>query len=221
MATSLYTDDPAKRSSHLHSALSLLTPSLQHPSTKRSTFLCGGAGPLALGAVCHAHLGQWGEVERCVQVLKELYTKHKSSFVSLPSELLTGHAGYLYALLFVNSHLPTAVEEELIAEVSCCSVLFTGKHSLCAVVVVSLFYCETHFYSPCLHLLQVATVLLDAGERGREPGLPCPLMYTWHDKHYLGAAHGLAGILTLLLQVRGHRKKKQPNHKILTQPTLR
>lgn len=26
-------------------------------------------------------------------------------------------------------------------------------------------------------------------------------MYTWHGKHYLGAAHGLAGILTLLLQV--------------------
>ena len=27
-------------------------------------------------------------------------------------------------------------------------------------------------------------------------------MYAWHGKHYLGAAHGLAGILTLLLQVR-------------------
>ena len=26
-------------------------------------------------------------------------------------------------------------------------------------------------------------------------------MYTWHGKHYLGAAHGLAGILTLLLQI--------------------
>ncbi|XP_037076149.1 lanC-like protein 2 [Pollicipes pollicipes] len=30
---------------------------------------------------------------------------------------------------------------------------------------------------------------------------PCPLMYAWHDKHYLGAAHGLCGILSLLLQV--------------------
>ena len=28
-----------------------------------------------------------------------------------------------------------------------------------------------------------------------------PLMYTWHDKKYLGAAHGLAGIYYILLQV--------------------
>lgn len=28
-----------------------------------------------------------------------------------------------------------------------------------------------------------------------------PLMYSWHDKEYLGGAHGLAGILFILLQV--------------------
>lgn len=27
-----------------------------------------------------------------------------------------------------------------------------------------------------------------------------PLMFQWHDKHYLGAIHGLAGIVTVLLQ---------------------
>ena len=26
------------------------------------------------------------------------------------------------------------------------------------------------------------------------------LMYSWHEKHYLGGAHGLVGILTVLLQ---------------------
>ena len=56
--------------------------------------------------------------------------------------------------------------------------------------------------TPLLSLLpQVATLLLDTGVCGRESDLPSPLMYTWHEKHYLGAAHGLAGILTLLLQV--------------------
>ena len=29
-------------------------------------------------------------------------------------------------------------------------------------------------------------------------------MFSWHDKVYIGAAHGLAGILTLLLQARDH-----------------
>ena len=49
--------------------------------------------------------------------------------------------------------------------------------------------------------VQVISVVVQAGERGREPAIPSPLMYTWHGKHYLGAAHGLAGIATLLLQV--------------------
>ena len=40
-------------------------------------------------------------------------------------------------------------------------------------------------------------VILAGGHRGGA----APLMYTWHSKHYLGAAHGLAGILTILLQV--------------------
>lgn len=30
----------------------------------------------------------------------------------------------------------------------------------------------------------------------------CPLLYQWHQKQYLGAAHGMAGIYYLLLQVR-------------------
>ena len=51
------------------------------------------------------------------------------------------------------------------------------------------------------YCVQVAALLLEAGKHGREPGLSSPLMYTWHEKHYLGAAHGLTGILTLLLQV--------------------
>jgi hypothetical protein len=29
-----------------------------------------------------------------------------------------------------------------------------------------------------------------------------PLMYAWHDEVYVGAAHGLAGILAMLLQAR-------------------
>lgn len=31
----------------------------------------------------------------------------------------------------------------------------------------------------------------------------CPLLYEWHKKQYVGAAHGMAGIYYLLLQVRG------------------
>ena len=65
----------------------------------------------------HAHLGNMEDASTCVTRLKELYLKNKPSFAKLPSELLFGHAGYLYALLFVNCYLPSAVENSLIEEV--------------------------------------------------------------------------------------------------------
>ena len=104
--------------------------------------------------------------------LLQLFTEQKSTFAKLPSELLFGHCGYLYALLLVRTHLPKLVDDSVIAE--------------------------------------VATVVLDIGERQREAKYNSPVMYSWHGKHYLGAAHGLAGILTLLLQVRylwNHKSK--------------
>jgi Lanthionine synthetase C-like protein len=35
-----------------------------------------------------------------------------------------------------------------------------------------------------------------------------PLMYEWHGKKYLGAAHGIAGILFVLIQVKIHKLYK-------------
>ena len=54
---------------------------------------------------------------------------------------------------------------------------------------------------------QLVTMVLDVGESGRVPSLPSPLMYSWYEEHYLGAAHGLAGIFTVLLQVSQLSKK--------------
>lgn len=45
------------------------------------------------------------------------------------------------------------------------------------------------------------TAIVDAGQQGSRDIRGAPLMYMWHGKHYLGAAHGMAGILTVLLQV--------------------
>ena len=56
--------------------------------------------------------------------------------------------------------------------------------------------------SPVRVLSQTVSAILSRGRRlAAEERSPCPLMFTWHDKHYLGAAHGLCGILALLMQV--------------------
>lgn len=64
----------------------------------------------------------------------------------------------------------------------------------------SLFFIKCHIPTAVDEklLTELVTLVLDAGERGRLAS--SPLMYTWFDEHYLGAAHGLAGIFTILLQ---------------------
>ena len=54
-----------------------------------------------------------------VKRLEQLYTADKSRFDRLPSELLYGHVGYLYSLLFTNAYLPGAINKELLQEVRC------------------------------------------------------------------------------------------------------
>ena len=100
---------------------------------------------------------------KCVQV-------STSGSSAIPHELLYGHAGYLYSLLFVSFNLP---------------VMSAGLDEL---------------------IEHQVDVLLKQGERqAREQGVWSTgrgprLMYSWHEKHYLGAAHGLVGVLTVLLQ---------------------
>ena len=52
-----------------------------------------------------------------VSQLEELYTRDKKAFSLLPSEMLYGHTGYLYAVLFVNSYIPGAIGDEIVEEV--------------------------------------------------------------------------------------------------------
>ncbi|XP_047739369.1 glutathione S-transferase LANCL1-like [Hyalella azteca] len=89
------------------------------------------------------------------------------------------------------------------------------------VCVHSLHLLQTRFVQVCvhsLHLLQmgsekltkltreVVMVTLTSGTRmvQREGVRGTPLMYAWHDKRYYGAAHGLVGILVMLMQAKDH-----------------
>lgn len=105
--------------------------------------------------------GDTGKSLECIAHLKEVGASATSD---LPYEVLYGHAGYLYALLFTGALIPGVLDEDLV------------KHEV--------------------------DTILDAGRQGsRDSGSRCPLLFTWHGKHYLGAAHGLVGILLVLLQV--------------------
>ncbi|XP_071959733.1 glutathione S-transferase LANCL1-like [Antedon mediterranea] len=137
--------------------------SLKHLKGHRVTFLCGDAGPLAVGSVVYDKKGNKQKSMECIQRLLELVDMALD--LSTPDELLYGRSGYLYALLFVRHNIAEDVIQNDIIE-------------------------------------KVAKAILDSGmSLGRKVQSQSPLMYKWHDKPYIGAAHGMAGILFSLLQV--------------------
>lgn len=76
--------------------------------------------------------------------------------------------------------------------------------------VIHLFLCSDRGNkSECdVFLLQVVTAIVESGKSmsaDQKKTDRCPLLYEWHKKQYIGAAHGMAGIYYMLMQVRAKR----------------
>ncbi|XP_063778521.1 lanC-like protein 2 [Pseudophryne corroboree] len=151
---------------HLQRSLDYVKRILRNLNGRRVTFLCGDAGPLAVGAVVHHKLQNQAESTDCITKLLQLHRGVVGADPELSDELLYGRAGYLYALLYVNKEIgPDTVPQATIKELVD-AIIESGKN-------------------------------LSREEHKTER---CPLLYQWHKKHYVGAAHGLAGIYYTLMQ---------------------
>ncbi|XP_041496247.1 lanC-like protein 2 isoform X2 [Microtus oregoni] len=152
---------------YLLQSLDYVKRTLRNLSGRRLTFLCGDAGPLAVGAVIYHRLKSECESQECITKLLQMHRTVVCQESELPDELLYGRAGYLYALLYLNTEIgPGTVGETAIKEVVT-AIIESGK-------------------------------TLSREERKTER---CPLLYQWHRKQYIGAAHGMAGIYYMLMQV--------------------
>ncbi|EMP36195.1 LanC-like protein 2, partial [Chelonia mydas] len=90
---------------------------LRNLNGRRVTFLCGDAGPLAVGAVVYHKLKIDSESKECITKLLQLQRTVISTDSELPDELLYGRAGYLYALLYLNTEIgPDTVPQSVIKE---------------------------------------------------------------------------------------------------------
>ncbi|KAK1794596.1 hypothetical protein P4O66_001316 [Electrophorus voltai] len=195
-------------SSHLQRALDYVKRTLRNLNGRRITFLCGDAGPLAVAAVIHHHLKNQAESKECVAKLLQLQRSVISQDTEIPDELLYGRAGYLYALLYVNKEIgPDTVDDgtiakreaELLGQAGTLQrTLLMGMLTLPQPIrepVASCFLPGEHWW--------VVTAILESGKnlsKEEKKTERCPLLYEWHKKQYVGAAHGLAGIYYMLLQ---------------------
>ncbi|XP_023494838.1 lanC-like protein 2 isoform X6 [Equus asinus] len=151
---------------YLLRSLDYIKRTLRNLNGRRVTFLCGDAGPLAVGAVVYHKLKSDSESQECITKLLQLQRTIVCRDSDLPDELLYGRAGYLYALLYLNTEIgPGTVCESAIKEVVS-AIIESGK-------------------------------ILSREEKKTER---CPLLYQWHRKQYVGAAHGMAGIYYMLMQ---------------------
>ncbi|XP_068083432.1 lanC-like protein 2 [Anabrus simplex] len=55
----------------------------------------------------------------------------------------------------------------------------------------------------------VSAILCSGINLARQEQFDVPLMYKWHDTYYVGAAHGLAGILFMLLQAKNYLERSE------------
>ncbi|XP_058499945.1 lanC-like protein 2 [Solea solea] len=156
----------SNEASHLQRALDYVKRAMRILNGRKVTFLCGDAGPLAVGAVVNHKLNNTADSKDCLSRLLQLQRSVLSPDSEMPDELLYGRAGYLYALLYVNKEMGgDTVDENIITKVVT-AIMESGKN-------------------------------LSAEEKKTDR---CPLLYEWHKKQYIGAAHGLAGIYYILMQ---------------------
>ncbi|XP_028425322.1 lanC-like protein 2 [Perca flavescens] len=156
----------SREATHLQRALDYVKRTMRILNGRKVTFLCGDAGPLAVGAVVYHKLNNTADSQDCLSRLLQLQGSVLAPDSEMPDELLYGRAGYLYALLYVNKEIGAdAVDESTIAKVVM-AIVESGKN-------------------------------MSAEQKKTDR---CPLLYEWHKKQYIGAAHGLAGIYHMLMQ---------------------
>lgn len=157
---------------------------LEQLKNRKVTFLCGDAGPLAIGAVVSYKLEDHKIFDFCIRKLMAFVKVVKNTSSDLPNEYMYGRAGFLFALLYVNKHVsPPPFSESSIKSIIT-AILSSGE--------------------------KLAKHLKIEGD--------CPLMYEWHDTKYLGAAHGVSGIIYLLLQARQYLTEEELT--TLIKPTI-
>lgn len=165
------------------------------------TMIMGLPGLWALRAVTAHALGDTAtrnkRIAEIVALAKAGYVNGPGAVArSLPSEMLYGRAGFLYACLFVNTHCSDSSSS------AAGGAAGGGAGSAGASASGS-----GELLIPDAVTAPIVAEIIDIGRHGsRERAAAAgskaavpPLFYTWHGSPYLGAAHGLAGICHMLL----------------------
>lgn len=167
------------------------------------TFLCGSPGIYALKAVL------WNDMD----YVKKVLNLKKKALSCESSELLYGKAGYLATLIFLRDKFELSSkdlkdqrdESNPLGDYLCNSDEESDFYQTYQELREIDIQCRWGKYKKLIlkEIKEVAKAILKAGEQKHADRL----IWKWHDKEYIGAAHGTAGILACLFQA-GFKSRK-------------
>lgn len=158
------------------------------------SFYLGAGGPFALLSTVLLRSQAVGAVATSLAAVEQLLAiQPQSTDSDTPDEILYGRAGYLHCLL----------------------LCYTALKAINA----------DHHLLPDLRSAIDATFdsIIARGRAYKQKASNCPLMWEWHGSKYLGAAHGVCGILYMLLQCTWRFASSDPHaptHRQLVTATL-
>ena len=190
----VYLSSPSSYSALLGVSTSIVCP------PDDGTIYTGSAGI----ALLHFKMGQFSEAERYLE--RSLYNVSQARVT-----FLCGSPGPL-TLLCVLRHKQGATPDisQVTSIASDVTDLTSGLPDELLYGRVGYLYCLLYLRQeigdqavPSIIIRKIVESVLRSGQAmSRSTKSRSALMYSWHDKVYIGAAHGLAGILTMLLQAR-------------------
>nr|CAD7574156.1 unnamed protein product [Timema californicum] len=212
-----------KNSKYLNEATALLDKAFKRLKLRDVTYLCGGTGPLSLGAVIYHNSGCTARSQELVDRKFCKSVKANNRILKYSEALIEpGLAGTIEPICLVSPREVCVLHGfsqsfvwfresaggvvSLVPEVSNLKSdlpdeILYGR----AGYLYNLLYLNKHIGPDTVspdHIKQVVAALLQSGQQlARKEKRSVPLMYMWHGKYYIGGAHGISGILYMLLLV--------------------
>ncbi|EFN72970.1 LanC-like protein 1 [Camponotus floridanus] len=148
------------------------------------------------------------EIKKLMKTLKE---NEKKWYNNDDYSVYTGSAGIAFTLYYYGKYYNDSAYIKTATDIlKKCATNFKSKHKVTFLtgVVGPLALAAVILYSQGKKE-EMEQLIFNGVSYSSSNHCQSPLMYSWHDKEYIGGAHGIAGVLYLLLQARHYLTQVQ------------
>ena len=146
---------------------------------KGITLVCGDIGVLTVACIVYIISNNKNKYEKYLKYIVDLSKNIVNDYPN-ENEFLYGKIGYISCILFIQSFLSNKMYSK--SNINLFDIK-SIQNIMDAIINEGLYYAKMQQYNDI------------------------PLLYIWHNKEYLSGAHGLVGIIHILLQIKYSKNK--------------